>query len=115
MPMDSYDISKQLIEEEIAIFVCSTTGQGEAPDNMIKFWKFLLRKDLPTDSLRNLNFGVIGLGDSSYPKFNFVAKRLHKRLLQLGASALLSTGKANVLSAKSFDKIFDCNLNFRFM
>lgn len=59
---------------------------------MQKFWKFLLRKSLPTDSLTKLNFGVIGLGDSSYLKFNFVAKRLHKRLVQLGANPVLSVG-----------------------
>lgn len=31
----------------------------------------------------------MGLGDSSYAKYNFVAKRLHKRLLQLSAKAIL--------------------------
>lgn len=55
---------------------------------MKNFWKFLLRKSLPSDSLSSLNFGVIGLGDSSYSKFNFVAKRMHKRLIQLGAFAV---------------------------
>lgn len=59
---------------------------------MKNFWKFLLRKSLPSDSLSSLNFGVIGLGDSSYSKFNFVAKRLHKRLLQLGANAIEAVG-----------------------
>jgi sulfite reductase alpha subunit-like flavoprotein len=32
------------------------------------------------------------LGDSSYQKFNFAAKKLHKRLLQLGATALINPG-----------------------
>lgn len=59
---------------------------------MQKFWKFLLRKSLPSDSLAKLNFGVIGLGDSSYQKFNFVAKRLHKRLIQLGANPIQPVG-----------------------
>lgn len=59
---------------------------------MLNFWKFLLRKSLPPDSLAKLNFGVIGLGDSSYQKFNFVAKRLHKRLLQLGANPIQPVG-----------------------
>lgn len=36
-----------------------------------------------------LKFAVIGLGDSSYEKFNFTAKKLHKRLVQLGATPLL--------------------------
>lgn len=59
---------------------------------MKNFWKFLLRKSLPPDSLSKLNFGVIGLGDSSYQKFNFVAKRLHKRLIQLGANSIQPVG-----------------------
>lgn len=59
---------------------------------MQKFWKFLLRKSLPSDSLAKLNFGVIGLGDSSYQQFNFVAKRLHKRLIQLGANPIQPPG-----------------------
>jgi sulfite reductase alpha subunit-like flavoprotein len=59
---------------------------------MKKFWKFLLRKNLPADSLSNLKFGVIGLGDSSYQKFNYVAKRLYKRLVQLGAHPILPIG-----------------------
>lgn len=59
---------------------------------MKQFWKFLLRKSLPSDSLAKLIFAVIGLGDSSYQKFNFVAKRLHKRLLQLGGTAILPVG-----------------------
>ncbi|XP_061380052.1 NADPH-dependent diflavin oxidoreductase 1 [Danaus plexippus] len=86
--MDDFSISK-LIHEEFALFVCSTTGQGDEPDNMKRFWKFLLRKNLPSNSLVKLKFGVIGLGDSSYAKFNFVAKKLHKRLIQLGATPIL--------------------------
>lgn len=52
----------------------------------------MLRKSLPTNSLAALSFSVIGLGDSSYQKFNFVAKRLHKRLCQLGATAIQPVG-----------------------
>ncbi|RZC41878.1 NADPH-dependent diflavin oxidoreductase 1, partial [Asbolus verrucosus] len=89
--MDDYNIV-ELISEKCVIFVCATTGQGEEPDNMKLFWKFLLRKNLPTDSLINLKFAVLGLGDSSYTKFNFAAKRLHKRLLQLGAQSLIPLG-----------------------
>lgn len=51
--MDEYKIT-QLVNERFVIFVCSTTGQGEEPDNMKNFWKFMLRKNLPSDSLVNL-------------------------------------------------------------
>lgn len=90
--MDDYPIS-QLIKEEFAIFVCATTGQGDEPDNMKRFWKFLLKKNLPSNSLIRLKFGVLALGDSSYVKFNFVGKKLHKRLEQLGATPLLDVGR----------------------
>ncbi|XP_030362724.1 NADPH-dependent diflavin oxidoreductase 1 isoform X4 [Strigops habroptila] len=53
------------------------------------FWRFLFRKNLPPGSLCRLDYAVLGLGDSSYPKFNFVAKKLHKRVLQLGGNPLL--------------------------
>ncbi|XP_048001480.1 NADPH-dependent diflavin oxidoreductase 1 [Leguminivora glycinivorella] len=89
--MDDYPIQK-LIQEEFALFVCATTGNGDEPDDMKKFWKFLLRKNLPSNSLVKLKFGVLGLGDSTYSKFNFVGKKLHKRLMQLGATPLLDIG-----------------------
>ncbi|XP_051492475.1 NADPH-dependent diflavin oxidoreductase 1 isoform X3 [Apus apus] len=86
--LDGYEVAN-LISEPLVIFVCATTGQGDPPDNMKTFWRFLFRKNLPLGSLCQLDFAVLGLGDSSYPKFNFVAKKLHKRVLQLGGSALL--------------------------
>lgn len=86
--MNAYEVPN-LIHEQLVLFVCSTTGVGEEPENMKLFWKFLLRKSLPADSLCGMRFAVIGFGDSSYLKFNFVAKKLHKRLTQLGGVALM--------------------------
>lgn len=53
LALDDFNIS-ELINEKLVVFVCSTTGQGEEPDNMKKFWKFLLRKNLPSNSLYNM-------------------------------------------------------------
>ncbi|XP_004390727.1 NADPH-dependent diflavin oxidoreductase 1 isoform X4 [Trichechus manatus latirostris] len=88
LALDSYPVVN-LINESLVIFVCATTGQGDPPDNMKNFWRFLFRKNLPPTSLCQMDFAVLGLGDSSYAKFNFVAKKLHRRLLQLGGCALL--------------------------
>lgn len=41
--------------------------QGELPNNMRAFWRFLLRKNLPADSLSGLSFAAFGLGDSGKP------------------------------------------------
>ncbi|XP_006062609.1 NADPH-dependent diflavin oxidoreductase 1 isoform X2 [Bubalus bubalis] len=86
--LDSYPVVN-LINEPLVIFVCATTGQGDPPDNMKNFWRFIFRRSLPSTALCQMDFAVLGLGDSSYAKFNFVAKKLHRRLLQLGGSALL--------------------------
>lgn len=67
-----------------AVFVCSTTGDGEEPKNMKVFWRAMLSRHLARDHLVSLEFAVLGLGDSSYAKFNYVAKRLHRRLQGLG-------------------------------
>ena len=58
----------RLILEPVVVCVCATTGQGDEPDNMKQFWRFLLRKGLPADSLRGVRFAVLGLGDSAYQK-----------------------------------------------
>eukprot|EP00965_Chrysotila_dentata_P064221 2127758-Pleurochrysis_carterae.AAC.2 len=89
--MDEYDVSN-LPHERLVVCVASTTGEGEVPDNMRSFWQFLLRRDLPRTALSQVKHTTFGLGDSSYPKFNYAAKRLHRRLEQLGSTALLPIG-----------------------
>ena len=86
---------ERMREDTLTIFVCSTTGQGEAPDNMRNFWSFLLRKGLPADILSHMSYTVFGLGDSSYPGYNVVAKRLDRRLAQLGACPFCERGEGD--------------------
>lgn len=105
-PVDDYDL-QELINEELVVFVVSTTGQGEPPDNMMKFWKFIMRKQLPASSLNELKFGVLGLGDSSYTKFNFVAKKLYRRLQSLGAEAVFELGLADDQHEWGADSVVD--------
>lgn len=38
--------------------------QGDVPDNMKRFWRFLLNRNLPPNSLSQLQSAVFGLGDS---------------------------------------------------
>ncbi|KAL9645821.1 hypothetical protein ABK040_003553 [Willaertia magna] len=89
------EMDTQQQQGSLFIFVVSTTGQGDEPDNMKKFWTFLRRKSLTANCLNHLKFTVFGLGDSSYQKFNFVAKKLHRRLLQLGAKEFYTRGFAD--------------------
>jgi sulfite reductase alpha subunit-like flavoprotein len=59
---------------------------------MKQFWRFLLRRDLPATVLSKLHFSTFGLGDSGYPIYNAVARRLHERLSSLGANELCVRG-----------------------
>ncbi|KAF7819991.1 NADPH-dependent diflavin oxidoreductase 1 isoform X1 [Senna tora] len=89
--MDEYDPSL-LSKEEAMVFVVSTTGQGDTPDSMKVFWRYLLQKSLSKHWLNGVPYAVFGLGDSSYQKYNFVAKKLDKRLMDLGGTVILERG-----------------------
>ncbi|CAM9904438.1 unnamed protein product, partial [Discosporangium mesarthrocarpum] len=83
---------ENLPDTPLALFIVSTTGDGEVPSNMTKFWQFVLRRGLPADSLSRLTCAVFGLGDSGYSKFNAAGRKLHVRLRQLGAVELIPPG-----------------------
>lgn len=51
MSFDEYPILK-LPTTQLVVFVIATTGDGEAPHSMLNAWKFLLRRDLPANSLK---------------------------------------------------------------
>lgn len=89
--LDSYK-REDLIQEKLVVFVVSTTGDGEPPDNMRQFWRFIMRKGLPSDVLSNLQIVVFGCGDSSYAQYNVMARKLRSRLLQLGATEIADRG-----------------------
>ena len=91
LAMDDYEVT-ELPNARRVVFVTSTMGQGDPPANVRLFWRFLLRKSLPADSLSRLAFACFGLGDSHYQKYNVVAKKLAKRLLNLGARPILDLG-----------------------
>uniref|UniRef100_A0A1I7XKQ4 Flavodoxin-like domain-containing protein n=1 Tax=Heterorhabditis bacteriophora TaxID=37862 RepID=A0A1I7XKQ4_HETBA len=91
---DGYDVDI-LPLEVMTIFVVATTGQGEFPPNMRGAWRRLLRKNLSVEWLSGARIAVLGLGDSSYQKYNFAGKKLFRRLLQLGAEAIIDLGLAD--------------------
>ncbi|KAF8430038.1 sulfite reductase flavoprotein alpha-component [Tirmania nivea] len=90
----------------LIIFITSTTGQGDLPSNTSHFWKFLLRKRLPVNFLSKVQFSSFGLGDSTYLKFNWAVKKLHKRVLQLGAREVCERGEGDEQHAEGIDGVF---------
>ncbi|KAI1755611.1 riboflavin synthase domain-like protein [Xylaria castorea] len=103
--MDDVEL-RDLLQYSLVIFVVSTTGQGDLPKNARKFWKSLLRKRLPANCLGQVNFTTFGLGDSSYFQYNWAARKLHKRLEQLGAVEFLPRGEADERHEDGIDGTF---------
>ncbi|KAM5580970.1 NADPH-dependent diflavin oxidoreductase 1 [Rosa sericea] len=106
LSLDQYDASC-LPQEGAVIFVVSTTGQGDTPDSMKGFWKYLLQRNLSRQWLEGLNYAVFGLGDSGYQKFNFVAKKLDRRLLDLGATPIVERGLGDDQHPSGYEAALD--------
>ena len=87
--VELYDASdykpKNLAKESHVIIVASTNGEGEAPDNALGLHEFLQSKKAP--KLNQLQYAVIGLGDSSYEFFCQTGKDFDAFLSKLGAQA----------------------------
>ncbi|MGK9415570.1 PepSY domain-containing protein [Pseudomonas cedrina] len=76
-----------LRQSENALFVVSTFGDGEAPDNAHRFERSVLGQDL---SLKGLNYSVLALGDRQYEHFCGFARRLSFWLTNQGGNPLFA-------------------------
>jgi sulfite reductase (NADPH) flavoprotein alpha-component len=74
-----------LAQAERILFVVSTYGEGDPPDNAALFASRLADLQLP---LADLHYAVLALGDSSYPNFCGFGKALERVLRERGAQAL---------------------------
>lgn len=82
------------------LFVVSTWGDGEPPDDAAEFWDELAANAL---DLTGLTYAVFGLGDRDYDDFNAFARNLDERLAALGAKRLSDRVEADL----DFDEPFD--------
>lgn len=90
---DAYTL-KQLKNERHLYLVISTQGDGDPPEDARAFYQQLLSARAP--KLPDLQFHVLGLGDSSYPKFNVVAQTIDARLTELGATRIANVELADL-------------------
>jgi sulfite reductase (NADPH) flavoprotein alpha-component len=90
---DAYPL-RELKNERLLYIVISTQGEGDPSDDARGFVEFLLGKRAP--KLDELQFAVLGLGDSSYAKFCAIGAQLDARLAELGATRLFARGDADV-------------------
>ncbi len=85
---------RELKSERLLYVVISTQGDGDPPDDARTLVEHLSGKRAA--QLPELRYAVLGLGDSSYPQFNAIARRLDTRLAELGARRLFDLGEADL-------------------
>lgn len=82
------DVDVRSFHDQTVVFVLSTYGKGDPPQNAREFWKeFQSLKEI------NIRFAVFGCGDSAYEDtFCGFAKKVEKFLLSKSCTKTLETG-----------------------
>lgn len=78
---------QQLTTVQKAIFVVSTYGDGDPPDNGRRFYRDLQALSGHNSLFASLAYDVVALGDRAYPKFCQFGDDLYQQLARLGAQA----------------------------
>jgi sulfite reductase (NADPH) flavoprotein alpha-component len=78
---------REIAKEKLLYIVISTHGDGDPPDEARGLYEFLGTKRAP--QLPELQYSVLALGDTSYPKFCEAGRVIDERLAKLGAKRLL--------------------------
>lgn len=99
----------QLKAEKNLLVIVSTYGEGEPPDNARELVEYLLSKRAP--SLKQMQFAVLGLGDSGYEFFCKTAVDFDRRLEELGAMRIHSRVDCDVDYESGAEAWMDAVLN----
>lgn len=89
--LDQYKVA-DLAKESCLLVVISTQGDGEPPAAAKKFYDYVLQNEV---KLSNLKYGVLALGDTSYPLFCQAGEDIDNRLAKLGAQKLIDIKKCD--------------------
>src|SRR4028118_996204 len=90
--MDQYRIN-DLSKEDYLFSIVSTHGDGEPPAAAKKFYDHIHHNGF---ELGKLKYGVLALGDTSYPLFCKTGEDVDQQLQKLGASRILPLQKCDI-------------------
>src|SRR5215210_3954609 len=90
--LDQYRLN-DLPKEEYFLSIVSTHGEGEPPASAKKFYDHIHTDGFKLDKLK---YGVLALGDASYPLFCTAGEEVDKQLEKLGGKRIIPLQKCDV-------------------
>jgi sulfite reductase alpha subunit-like flavoprotein len=70
-PVAGLDQFKKLClhDEGYVVIVCSTTGNGDAPENAEAFVRFVKNKKTAPGYFSKMHYSILGIGDTNYDQY----------------------------------------------
>jgi sulfite reductase (NADPH) flavoprotein alpha-component len=90
--LDQYRLT-DLPKEEYLLSIISTQGEGEPPAAAKKFYDHIHTNSI---KLEKLKFGILALGDTSYPLFCKAGEDVDEQLSKLGAERIVPLQRCDV-------------------
>lgn len=78
----------------LLVFIVSSTGDGDVPDNSSTFFKDL-KKQVTPGHLKGVQYTLLGLGDSNYTSFMQVPRDFQRKFKELGAEVFYECVEAD--------------------
>lgn len=68
------------------VIICSTTGNGNVPDNAHSFWQKIKNRSLIKTFFSSVDYTFLSLGDTNFDQYCHAGKMIDKKIFELGGT-----------------------------